>query len=155
MRRAISERSLGGRREFTLGSTLRSVDVAERLIRRMCRRAGYTLRQCEEIALAVRETVANAVLHGNCCDDAKSVTLAAELRGSRMVISVRDEGKGFDPALVPDPLDPRNLFLETGRGVFLIKALMDEVDLQCAEGGTVVTMVKYRKNESKRRADEH
>ncbi|MBI3896472.1 MAG: ATP-binding protein [Acidobacteria bacterium] len=132
------------RREFTLGSTLHSVDVAERLVRMLCEHVGYTERQCEEIALAVRETVANAVLHGNCCDAAKRVTLATELNDTSVVISVRDEGKGFDPSLVPDPLDPRNLLQESGRGIFLIKALMDEVSLQCAAGGTEVTMIKYR-----------
>ena len=137
-------KALARRREFILGSTLHSVDVAERLVRIMCERAGYTERQCEEIALAVRETVANAVLHGNSCDATKKVTLAAELKDSGVVISVRDEGKGFDPALVLDPLDPRNLFQESGRGIFLIKTLMDEVILQCAAGGTEVTMVKYR-----------
>lgn len=135
---------MAGRREFILGSTLHSVDVAERLVRILCERAGYTEQQCEEITLAVRETVANAVLHGNCCDATKRVTLAAELKDSEVVISVRDEGKGFDPALVGDPLDPRNLFRESGRGIFMIKALMDEVTLQYAAGGTEVTMVKYR-----------
>lgn len=128
---------------LTLDSTLRSVELADRMVRRFCGKAGCTEQQQNEISLAVRESVANAVLHGNGCDAAKKVRLAVEVRDSRLVISVRDEGKGFDPATLPDPCDPLNLLLNRGRGVFLVNAFMDEVTMRLGSPGMEVTMVKF------------
>ena len=132
------------RLELSLESTLHSVDLAERLVRQFCRKAGCNEQQRNEISLAVRESVANAVLHGNCRDATKKVALAIELRDSRLVISVRDEGEGFDPNSLPDPLDPCNLLRDRGRGVFLVNASMDEVTMRrLVSCGMEITMVKY------------
>jgi len=132
------------RLDLILDGTLESVDIAEKRIVRFCQRVGYSERQRCEIGLAVRESVANAILHGNCCDPKKKVMLAAELRDAGVVISVKDEGKGFDPRSLPNPLDPRNLLRESGRGVYLVKALMDKVTIRrLASCGMQVTMVKY------------
>ncbi|OFV94704.1 MAG: hypothetical protein A3H28_07455 [Acidobacteria bacterium RIFCSPLOWO2_02_FULL_61_28] len=132
------------RLELALESTLQSVDVAERLIRRFCKKTGCTEQQQNEIGLAVRESVANAVFHGNRCDAAKTVALAVELRDGGLVISVRDEGTGFDPSSLPDPCDPQNLLRDRGRGVFLVNATMDEVTMRRQDSsGMEVIMVKY------------
>ena len=133
------------RLELTLDSTLRTVDVAERLVRRFCKKTGCTEQQQNEFSLAVRESVANAVFHGNGCDAAKIVALAVELRDGGLVICVRDEGQGFDPDSLPDPCDPRNLLRERGRGVFLVNATMDEVTMRrrAASAGMEIIMVKY------------
>lgn len=133
------------RLELSLDSTMRTVDVAERLVRRFCKKARCTEEQQNEISLAVRESVANAVFHGNGCDAAKKVALAVELRDGGLVICVRDEGKGFDPESLPDPRDPGNLMRERGRGVFLVNATMDEVTMRrrAASSGMEVIMVKY------------
>jgi len=129
---------------LSLDSTLRSVELADRVVRRFCGRAGCTEQQQSEISLAVRESVANAVLHGNGCDAAKKVVLAVEVRDSRLVISVCDQGDGFDPASLPDPCDPLNLLRDRGRGVFLVNASMDEVTMRrLASSGMEVTMVKF------------
>jgi len=139
---------------LTLDSTLRNVDLAERLIRRFCKKVGCNERQENEIGVAVRESVANAVLHGNGSDAAKKVVLAVELRNSHLAISVQDEGKGFDPDSLPDPIDPRNLLREGGRGFFLVKASMDEVALRLASSGLEITMVKYLSKTALRRTIE-
>ena len=128
---------------LTLDSTLRSVELADRMVRRFCGKAGCSEQQQSEISLAVRESVANAVLHGNGCDAAKKVLLVVEVRDSRLAISVRDEGKGFDPATLPDPCDPLNLLRDRGRGVFLVNASMDEVTMRLGSSGMEVTMVKF------------
>ena len=134
----------GKRLAMTLESSLNSADVAESAIRQFTGQSDYSERQREEIVLAVRESVVNAVLHGNQCNVSKKVLLTAELRESGLVISVQDEGPGFDPGSVPDPLNPENLMRASGRGVFLMRCFMDEVSVrQPASCGLEVTMIKY------------
>jgi len=141
------------RLDLSLESRVESAELAESLVVEFSIRAGYDERELEEIGLAVRESVANAVLHGNRCDPAKKVTLRAELRGPGLVISVRDEGEGFDPQALADPLVPDNLFQESGRGFFLVKTCMDEVSVSRHAGmqGMELQMVKYRSKTSRRR----
>jgi serine/threonine-protein kinase RsbW len=98
------------------------------------------------VGVAVRESVINAIKHGNANDEEKRVfveftPLAAESPG--IVIRVRDEGPGFDPDTLPDPLAPENMLKSSGRGIFLIRNFMDEMRLQRApEGGMEMLMVK-------------
>jgi serine/threonine-protein kinase RsbW len=61
-------------------------------------------------------------------------------------ISIRDEGNGFDPEDVPNPLEPENLLKESGRGIFIVKSLMDEVEYDFSSGGAEITMTKYKKD---------
>jgi serine/threonine-protein kinase RsbW len=99
------------------------------------------------VAVAVRESVINAVKHGNGNDSRKRVHVEfielAEEEGGGVAIRVRDEGAGFDPSTLPDCLAPENLLKCSGRGIFLIRSFMDELVLQRApEGGMEVRMVK-------------
>ena len=132
------------RLNFTLDSRLESAGFAESQVVEFAAKAGCSERDCEEIGLAVRESVANAVLHGNRCDRNKKVLLTAELQESKLVISIQDEGEGFDPECLADPLVPENLLNESGRGIFLVKTCMDEVIVRRADSrGTELTMIKY------------
>src|ERR1041385_4090600 len=95
------------------------------------------------VGVAVRESVINAIKHGNAGDERKRVyvefTALERESPPGMAIRIRDEGKGFDPAAVPDPLHPDNLLKASGRGIFLIRSFMDELRLQpAAEGGMEV-----------------
>ena len=98
------------------------------------------------VSVAVRESVINAIKHGNANDEQKRVfveftPLDADTRG--ISIRVRDEGPGFDPETLPDPLAPENMLKSSGRGIFLIRNFMDEMRLQrAAEGGMEMIMVK-------------
>jgi anti-sigma B factor antagonist len=144
---AGSEGEAGVQRlNLTLESKVESTDLAESLVVAFAERAGYGRHQCEEIGLAVRESAANAIFHGNRCDVNKKVFLTAETQSQGLVISIRDEGEGFDPASLPDPLAPENIARESGRGFLLVRASMDEVRLRrVAAGGMELTMVKYLK----------
>jgi serine/threonine-protein kinase RsbW len=99
------------------------------------------------VGVAVRESVINAIKHGNGGNEQKRVhveftPLGAALCGG-LAIRVRDEGPGFDPSSLPDPLAPENLLKSSGRGIFLIRSFMDEVVLrQAKEGGMEIVMVK-------------
>ena len=99
------------------------------------------------VGVAVRESVINAIKHGNSGDERKHVyvefTPIDGERPSGIQIRVRDEGPGFDPDALPDPLAPENMLKASGRGIFLIRSFMDELVLRrAAEGGMEVVMVK-------------
>jgi len=99
------------------------------------------------VGVAIRESVINAIRHGNRNDESKHVFVefhrARAGEESALTISVRDQGEGFDPETVANPLEPDNLLKSSGRGIFLIRNFMDEVHLQrAAEGGMEVRMVK-------------
>jgi anti-sigma regulatory factor (Ser/Thr protein kinase) len=102
----------------------------------------------ESVELALREALSNAMLHGNRLDGSKLVHVRCCCeRGKGMTIVVRDQGHGFDPNAVPDPLAFENLGAEHGRGIHLMKTAMDEVSF--ARGGTEVHMRKAgRKRET-------
>ena len=94
-----------------------------------------------DIETALREALANAVVHGNCENPSKRVYV--ECRGytdGEVSITVRDEGPGFDSNTIPDPTTPGRRLLEHGRGIYLMKALMDDVSFE--ESGRVVHMRK-------------
>jgi serine/threonine-protein kinase RsbW len=97
--------------------------------------------------VAIRESVINAIKHGNKHDASKNVFVEFELtpaaRPEELVIRIRDEGEGFDPETIPDPLAPENLLKASGRGIFFMRSFMDDVQLARAEGGGMqVTLVK-------------
>lgn len=128
---------------MVLQSRLESADLAEMLLAQFSDQAGCTEQQLNEIALAVRECVVNAVIHGNRQRLRKKVYVQAELSRSGVEISIRDEGKGFDPRAVPDPRRPENLLRETGRGLLLMQSLMDRVSIRRVPSrGMEVRMVK-------------
>ncbi|MDD4957209.1 MAG: ATP-binding protein [Candidatus Omnitrophica bacterium] len=103
-----------------------------------------------DVRLAFEEALRNAMIHGNRLDPGKKVKVEADMREQYVVISIEDEGSGFDPDSLPDPTLERNLLREGGRGVFLIKKLMDEVIYE--NNGKKVRMVKMfcDKNEGRR-----
>ena len=99
------------------------------------------------VGVAVRESVINAIKHGNAEDQSKRVTVEFRIEPlvepSELVIRVRDQGEGFDPVEVADPLAPENLLKSSGRGIFFMRSFMDDVVLErVPEGGMEVRMVK-------------
>ncbi len=127
---------------YTLDSSLQSVNMAEETAQLMAARAGFDEDNCLKISMAVREAAINAVLHGNAYDPRKKMTIAFENTGQALVITVTDQGKGLDVNSVPDPTAPENLLKQSGRGIFIMRAFMDEVRVRLLEPGTEVTMVK-------------
>ena len=95
------------------------------------------------IEMAVRESVTNAMVHGNQEDESKSVEVIFNCHDNELEIEVRDQGEGFDPASVPDPTNAENLLKTSGRGIFLMRTFMDEIEWRNRpEGGTAVRMTK-------------
>jgi serine/threonine-protein kinase RsbW len=105
--------------------------------------AGLDEVEFNKLIVATTEAVNNAILHGNRSDPGKSVTVAVDIRKQYLVVQVCDEGGGFDPDSVENPLKDENLLKESGRGLFLMKTLMEEVDVRMREDGCEVRMALY------------
>jgi serine/threonine-protein kinase RsbW len=130
--------------ERYLDSTLDSVDSAEELALGVAQRAGFDDDDLMKIGMAVRESMVNAVVHGNRYNLNKKVRFSVGHNAERYTVKIADEGDGFDFENLPDPLSPENLMRTSGRGIFLIRSFMDEFEMRHLErGGTEVTLVKY------------
>jgi serine/threonine-protein kinase RsbW len=129
--------------ERFLDSTLDSVDSAEEIAVGMAQRAGMDEDDLMRIGMAIRESVVNAVVHGNRYNAHKKVRFAVVSNGQQFIVRIGDEGEGFDFNSIPDPLAPENLLRTSGRGIFLIRSFMDDFQMRHLEsGGTEVTLVK-------------
>jgi serine/threonine-protein kinase RsbW len=129
--------------EVTLETLLDSVDLAEHITLRIADAAGFEEEDCHKIGMSVREGVINAYNYGNQRERSKKIFLTVELELERMVIRVRDQGPGFEVKEIPDPLSEENLLRTSGRGLFLMRAFMDEFEVHKGRGGGAeLVMVK-------------
>ncbi len=137
--------------ERAFDSTLECVDEAETMILKAAEKAGFDEDDQHHISMAARECLVNAVVHGNRYSGLKKVHVAIDASGERLKVVIRDEGEGFDLSDLPDPLAEENLLRNSGRGIFLIRAFMDEFNVRkVSPHGTEVTLVKERgRNEDK------
>ena len=137
-------RALPETMETFLDSTLESVDSAEELTVGLAQRGGFDEDDLMKIGLAVRESMVNAVVHGNRYNAHKKVRLSVTRNGTKLTVRIADQGEGFDVSNLPDPLAEDNILRTSGRGIFLIRSFMDEFDIRRLEaGGMEVTLVKY------------
>ena len=119
------------------------LDVLQTVLTQLCAIVGFEDETTHYLAVAVRESVVNAMKHGNGQDESKRVEIQFTLLDRALEVQVKDQGPGFTPDEVPDPLAPENLLKAYGRGIFFMRQFMDEVDYEFPpRGGTVVRMVK-------------
>jgi serine/threonine-protein kinase RsbW len=124
-------------------SSLDSVDQAEQLALEIAEKAGFEEDDRHRIGMAVRECMVNAVAHGNRYSAHKKVTFDVDMSGGQYRVTIRDQGPGFDLSDLPDPLADENLLRHSGRGIFLMKAFMDEFMIRRLDpSGTEVVLVK-------------
>jgi serine/threonine-protein kinase RsbW len=126
--------------EFRIPSKVEFLDgilnyLTERLVR-----MGVIEHQNSNVVIALDEAIVNAIKHGNKYDESKWVTIVADLSAQGARFTITDEGEGFDPDDVPDPCAPENLLRSSGRGLLLIRSIMDETFYN--ESGNSLTMVK-------------
>ncbi|HEV8449457.1 MAG TPA: ATP-binding protein [Gemmatimonadaceae bacterium] len=125
---------------------VRYIENVVELVRRECIELAYGQRQLMlNVPVALTEALSNAILRGNGDDPAKHVHVRAEVDSERLVVEVADEGEGFDlDASMVDPTTPGNIDREDGRGLFLMRKLMDRVEMIDAPHGSVVRMTLHR-----------
>ncbi len=93
------------------------------------------------LLLSVTEATTNAIIHGNKCDIDKKVYIDVLVENENIIIKVKDEGDGFDPANIPDPTEPQNLLKDSGRGVYLMKVYMDDLKYNATSDGMETILV--------------
>jgi serine/threonine-protein kinase RsbW len=129
--------------EVILDTHVESVNLAEEMCLRVAEAVGFNEDECYRIGMSVREGVINAFHYGNQEKPSKKIHLALDLTQEKMIIHVMDEGKGFKLSDVPDPLAEENLLSTSGRGIFLMRAFMDEFDVVPGRtGGAEIIMSK-------------
>jgi len=129
--------------EQVLDSTLESVDQAERVALDLARESGFGEEDLDRIGMSVRECVVNAVVHGNRYNANKKVQLSILRTPRQFTVRIADQGEGFDPAALPDPVAGDNLLRQSGRGIFLMKTFMDDVQVRRLQpAGTEVILTK-------------
>ena len=145
----------GERIEITISSRFENIELVQVIAEHLCENAGLDEDGSHWIGMAVREAVANAIKHGNKLDVGKKVNATFELNGYDLAITISDEGEGFDPEKVSDPLNPQNLMKTSGRGIFYMKSLMDRVEYRFGtNGGTEVILRKRISAAGQSRAEE-
>lgn len=131
-------------RRLLLDSTLDSVDVAESAVLKDAKAIGFDEDDLHQLGMAVRESMVNAVVHGNRYNARKKVHVCVTKAPDRLIVVITDEGDGFDPNCVPNPLADENLLRQSGRGLLMMQAFVDEFEVRGAQPrGTEVRMVKY------------
>ncbi len=129
--------------KLTIPSSQKHLREAVDFIEALAKRMGFNQDAIADIAISVSEAVNNAILHGNRKDEKKKVTILAEPGKRQITIHVRDQGTPFCPEDVCNPLAPENLMKCNGRGILILRTLMDTVTFASGPGGgTEVTMTK-------------
>lgn len=115
----------------------------DRRTEKFMKKTNFSRDRRDDIAISVSEAVSNAIHHGNGNDSLKKVTIRYKLLPDCLLVEVEDQGKGFNEKELPNPTDEQNLLLPSGRGLLIIKHLMDEVDIDSGPNGTRIQMKKY------------
>ena len=133
-----------GSTDTLFASNLASVDAAEAMVVESAAALGFDEDSRMDLGLAIREAMVNAVVHGNAYSPDKQVRLILAVSAGSIRVTIMDQGEGFDLNQVPDPTRGENLLRESGRGLLLMQAFVDELSVKrTAAGGAEVVLVKY------------
>jgi serine/threonine-protein kinase RsbW len=128
--------------DLEIASDTKFLSKVERLSEQVATYAQMDESDSDDLGIVTTELVNNAIHHGNKSDPAKKVRVSFNVNQKRIELRIKDEGNGFNPEALKDPLAPENLLNESGRGIFLIRALMDSLDFQFSESGTETIVTK-------------
>ncbi len=132
--------------QMSIPSVLDEITKVEKMAEKAADKMKFSEEEKDSLAIAVTEAVNNAILHGNKQDKNKKVHINFEFEKTKLVVSIKDEGKGFNPDKVSDPLAPENLLKESGRGLFIVSSLMDDVQYHFHTDGTEINLIKEKKS---------
>ena len=97
------------------------------------------------LSLAISEALSNAMVHGNKLDPNKDVTVSIRISSDELMLSIKDQGEGFDPKSVPDPTIPENILKDSGRGIHIMRSFIDKVYYNFTSEGTELKFIIYLK----------
>ena len=127
--------------EIEIESDPNNLITIEEFVNYFAKDLGLSNEQLSVLLLAVTEAATNAIIHANKCDPSKLVKIHAQINDSKLIIKIKDEGKGFDPSKLPDPTEPENLLKDSGRGVYLMKVYMDDVKYNITPTGLETILI--------------
>jgi serine/threonine-protein kinase RsbW len=133
---------------MSLSSRFENIEMAQHLCSQLLEGRDVPEETRHWILMALREALANAIKHGNRQDTTKHVHLEMDIVADTLAISIRDEGSGFDPGAVGDPLSPENRLKTSGRGIFYMKTFMDDVRFERLPGGGMEILLKKKLGEA-------
>ena len=109
--------------------------TVEEFVNYFCKDVNLPDEKLANVFLAVTEATTNAIIHANKCDTNKIVTIDAYVENSKLIIKIKDEGEGFEPGNIPDPTEPENLLKDSGRGIYLMRVYMDDMEYRRTPSG--------------------
>jgi serine/threonine-protein kinase RsbW len=137
--------------QISIPSSLDYLKNVDDFVEDRLKNTGLSESELADVAISVTEAVTNAVVHGNKNEPEKRVEITLQIKDPDIIIWVKDQGNGFDPGSVPSPVEKDAILKKVGRGIFILKSLMDEVDFAFQpEGGTLVKMIKHCKPANKK-----
>lgn len=131
-----------GKYSITFKSTVDHLEEVEAITSKIAQEVGFNESSSDDLSIVITELFNNAIHHGNKNDSNKSVDIDYMIKADHLIISVRDEGNGFMPDKIKNPLDPENLLAESGRGIYLVKMLMDDTQFDISDKGCKITIKK-------------
>jgi serine/threonine-protein kinase RsbW len=129
---------------LAIGSRFENIELVQVVLDDALEGMGIDAETRHWVELAVREAVANAIKHGNRQDPGKQVEVGWAVEERDLVVRVRDQGEGFDPGHLDNPLAPENLLKPNGRGIFYMRSFMDRIDYHSAPGGGTEVVLRKR-----------
>jgi len=127
---------------MTIPSDLNYLAAVDEFVEGKIRGYGVADSAVADIAISVSELINNAVTHGNKNDNSKHVEIEIRKADGNVIVSVTDQGGGFNPNKIDDPRKKENLLKEAGRGMFIVENLMDKVEVALTSDGTRITITK-------------
>ena len=128
---------------LVISSNQNELAKVENLSNRISKKVSLSEGKSDNLAIVLTELVNNAILHGNKNQPQKKVTIEVSYYETYVQVSVKDQGNGFDPLGLKDPRDPENIWKESGRGIFLVKNLVDKVEFHPTEEGMEIVITEY------------
>lgn len=128
--------------QLVIPSLLEKLTEVEELTEKVAEQHDISEDDKDNLAIAITELTNNAIIHGNKFDHQKKVIISFYFDHDVVSVYIKDQGKGFDPTAIGNPLDPENLLKESGRGIFILKSIMDDVQFQVSDQGTEVKIIK-------------
>jgi serine/threonine-protein kinase RsbW len=128
---------------LVISSDQNELAKVENLSNRISKKVSLSEGKSDNLAIVLTELVNNAILHGNKNQPQKKVTISVSYFDSYVKVSVKDQGNGFDPSGLKDPRDPENIWKDSGRGIFLVKKLVDSVEFHPTEEGMEIVVIEY------------
>jgi serine/threonine-protein kinase RsbW len=122
--------------------------TVEEFVNYFAKDIGVPQSRMDGLMLSVTEATTNAIIHANKCDETKLVKIDVKIEDSKVIITVKDEGIGFNPGKIPDPTEPENLLKDSGRGIYLMRFYMDDLKYKVTPTGTETILVLNLDNET-------